>query len=106
MSIVFVAIGGVIAVLSLIILAATIMGIPNRRRRQDDKGNFSSEEMERDSIDFELLEKDIIEVTVTRMPSTSHSSPSHGTYAPRMPSIPVCEWFTRDRSVPKSLQST
>ena len=88
MSIVFVAIGGVVAVLSLIILAATIMDIPNRRRRQDDKETFSSEEMERDSMDFELLEKDIIEVTVTRMPSTSQSNPSQGTYAPRMPSMP------------------
>ncbi|XP_014555053.1 hypothetical protein COCVIDRAFT_27964 [Bipolaris victoriae FI3] len=103
MSIVFVSIGGVIAVLSLIILAATLMDIPNRRRRQDDKGTFSSEEMERDSIDFELLEKDIIEVTVTRMPSTSQSNPSQSIYAPRMPSIPVCEWFTRDRSATKPL---
>ncbi|KAJ5057123.1 hypothetical protein J3E72DRAFT_249484 [Bipolaris maydis] len=92
MSIVFLAIGGVIAVLSFIILAATIMDISNRRRRKDDKGTFSSEEMERDSIDFELLEKDIIEVTVSRVPSTSQSNPPQGTYAPRMPSIPgQCE---------------
>ncbi|USP73878.1 hypothetical protein yc1106_01152 [Curvularia clavata] len=72
-------VGGIIGVLSLIIIAAIIWDLPNRKKRKENTGILSVEEME-------LSEKCDIAVTVTRAPSISQSSSSQISYVSQTPS--------------------
>jgi hypothetical protein len=88
MALASIAIGGVLGLLGLMVLAATLMDLPNRRKRKNNKGILSAEEMERESIEIDAAEKSIIEVTLTRAPSISQSSSPQDTHTSRMPSLP------------------
>ena len=81
MALAIIVVGGIIGVLTLMIVAAVIWDLPNRKKRKENKGIMSIEEME-------PPEKCGIQVTVTRAQSISESSSSQSSHVSQTPSIP------------------